>query len=116
MTRERGFGVLEGMIWSEAVERYSDVVAKPKVVSDLRPELGVEDLEKSFKPRILRGVHRLWRLHQTVSRVLLFTHGGVMRVLLEEAVGPKTFMLPNCAVYHFGYDGERLSLRRPGSE
>lgn len=113
--RERGFGVLEGLTWSEARARYPEVAARPTAVSDLRPELGVEDMAAAFRPRVLRGVHRLWRRHQTVERLLLFTHGGVMRVLLEKAAGAKTFMLPNCAVYHFSYDGERLSLERPAS-
>ena len=41
---------------------------------------------------------------------LAVTHGGAIKVVLKEILGPKTFMIPNTAVFRLAYEDRRWHL------
>lgn len=102
--RERGFGKLEGLTWSEAKDRYPGLMSgvSSSIDADSWPELGIEHQERDFRARVLDGIRRIPTRYPGLQRLLLVTHGGVVKVLLAEAEGRgKIFMVPNCSLYRF---------------
>jgi 2,3-bisphosphoglycerate-dependent phosphoglycerate mutase len=111
--RERGFGKLEGLLWRDVPTRYPAFKQDKKVLARAKPELGIEDQDTDFRSRVLDGVKRLRRQYSTAARILLVTHGGVIKVLLREAEGRnKTFMVSNCGFYRFKLQGSEIKLLR----
>lgn len=110
--RERGFGRLEGLSWNEARRRHPDLIKSRGVQASLMPELEIEDHDTTFRTRVLEGLARLQKRYPEARRILLITHGGVIKVLLREAEGNKTFMVSNCGLYRFQVTGTKLTLLR----
>jgi len=119
--RERHFGALQGLTWAEARTQHPEAVRSREVNAKNAPELNIEDRESEFRKRILAAIRELAEQGpQGPEPTLIVTHGGVVRILLEEAEGKeKMFMIPNCAIYRFDTDGQRLCLsgrgRKPAS-
>jgi broad specificity phosphatase PhoE len=110
--RERGFGKLEGLTWREAQRLYPKAIKPGDVQSKQMPELGIEDEKTTFRDRVLEGIERLCQKYSNAERILLVTHGGVVKVLLREAEGNKTFMVSNCAMFRFEVTGADIKLIR----
>lgn len=110
--RERGFGGLEGLTWNEARSQHPSLFQSTGVQASVKPELEIEDQGTTFRDRVLEGLARIPRRYPEARRVLLVTHGGVIKVLLREAEGNKTFMVSNCGLFRFQVKGEDLTLLR----
>lgn len=110
--RERSFGELEGLTWKEAKAQYPEVFEDKNKFEVDHSGLGIEHYIKEFSARIFRGLDKLPKRYPSARKLLLVTHGGVMRVLLKRAEGEgKTFIVTNCSVYRFLYrDGELTRL------
>lgn len=105
--RERGFGKAEGRTWDELRQEMPEAVEAYKSRTDRDALPGSEPLE-TFRTRVLRGIRKLAQ-RVDEEHAIVVTHGGVIHVLLEEAVGRgKRFMIGNAAMYRFEIDGEAI--------
>ena len=103
--RERMFGAVEGHTWAELTEEYPDEVKAYKSGEDRDAIPGIEPYAR-FRERVLRSFRVISRRGESA---LVVTHGGVMRVLLEEALGEdKRFMISNTALYRFRIHEDRV--------
>ncbi len=103
--RERGFGAVEGRTWDELRRSHPAEVEAYKSRADRDAIPGSEPLA-AFRQRVLRG---LGAVAAEAERAIVVTHGGVLRVLLEEALGEdKQFMIGNAAVYRFRWRAGEL--------
>lgn len=109
--RERRFGVCEGLLWREALERYGASLRPADPSTPIDPALEIEHPLDEFRPRVLEGLRRVHRKLGRRERAFLMTHGGVVKLLLAEAEGPgKMFMVGNCSLFRFRFDGEGVEL------
>jgi broad specificity phosphatase PhoE len=81
--KERDYGVLGGMIKSEARERYPDVVEKHKDVYNTDP--GGESYEE-FKDRVLNAFDDLVK-SSSFGTIAVITHGGPIKLIYRELLG-----------------------------
>ncbi len=103
--RERGFGAAEGRTWAELGAELPQAVAAYKSGGDRDAFPDCEPYAR-FRTRILRAVAEVAR---EAERALVVTHGGALRVLLEEALGAdKQFIVSNAAVFRFRWRPDRL--------
>ncbi len=99
--RERGFGTLEGLTWRDARQRYPER-SDPRLAERIDSELGVEDYDGAFGARVRASLGELPRRFPKARRLLLVTHGGVIKLLLAHATGAKkTFIVSNCSLFRF---------------
>ena len=104
--RERGFGQAEGRTWDELRQEMPEAVEAYKSRADRDALPGSEPLE-DFRQRVLRGFRKLAR--RVEDTAIVVTHGGVIHVLLEEAIGrDKRFMIGNAAMYRFEVEGDTI--------
>jgi len=112
--RERGFGRLEGLTWSEIETRHpAEALAWRKRHPAFTPPGGGESLLQ-LRARIVATVHTLAAPHAG-EQTLIVTHGGVLDVLYRDATrqdlqAPRTWTLPNTAVNRLLWSPEGLSL------
>lgn len=112
--RERGFGRLEGLTWSEIETRHpAEALAWRKQHPAFTPPGGGESLLQ-LRERIVATVHTLAARHAG-EQILIVTHGGVLDVLYRDATrqdlqAPRTWTLPNTAVNRLLWSPEGLSL------
>jgi broad specificity phosphatase PhoE len=110
--RERGFGTGEGKTWSQLEQEMPQVVADYKSRRDRDAIPGSEPMD-DFRTRVLRGFRKLSK--RVDGSAIVVTHGGVIHVLLEEALGRgKKFIISNGAMYRFEVD--RKTIRRVVSD
>lgn len=96
--RERRLGILEGKTFSELRETHpAEVEAyRTHVDRDAIPEI---EPTIEFRARVLGAIRTIGA---SSDLALVVTHGGVMRVLLEAALGEdKQFMISNASLYRF---------------
>jgi probable phosphoglycerate mutase len=102
--REMGFGSLEGQLWETLDPRLQDSLARFEGFSAPGGE-SFEDL----RVRVLSFLDEL-----PGGRHLVFTHGGVVRLLSRE-VGEDHFV-PTGTLLVLDWDGRKLLSRRDGQE
>jgi probable phosphoglycerate mutase len=100
--RERGMGAAEGRTWDELA------VAHPAEVDAYRSHAdrdAIPDMEplEAFRARVLQALHDIASVaDEDALPAVVVTHGGVLHVVLEEALGrDKKFMIGNATVYKF---------------
>lgn len=109
--RERSFGKLEGRTWADVHAEFPNLKKTWKVDSKAFPELDIEDDCQAFPNRVFMGLRKTAKLYKELNRILIVTHGGVIKVLLAEAEGAgKLFMVSNCALFRFRYQDKSLTL------
>lgn len=100
--RERGMGSAEGRTWDElAIAHPSEVDAyRSHTDRDAIPD--IEPLE-AFRARVLQALHDIASVaDEDALPAVVVTHGGVLHVVLEEALGrDKKFMIGNTTLYRF---------------
>ena len=106
--RERCFGVAEGHTWEELRQRYPKETAAHRSGRDKDAYPDCEPVAE-FRKRVLAGLRRIRRLADG-RLALAVTHGGAIKVVLKEILGPKTFMIPNTAVFRLAYEDRRWHL------
>ena len=107
--RERGLGLLEGKTFAELAKTHpAEVEAySSRVDRDAIPHI---EPQATFKRRVLRAMRAIASMSDLA---IVVTHGGVLRVLLETALGEdKRYMVSNTALYRFYMNAD--GIRRIG--
>ena len=109
ITTTRKAGEAEGRTWRELKASSPEAFAAYTSGADRDALAGIEPYE-AFRGRVLEALGRIVGKAEEVERpVVLVTHGGVVKVLLEEALGrDKRFMVGNAAVFRLRWEGGRL--------
>lgn len=101
--RERDFGLFDGLSYSQVLQTYPEQL---KFYLDSPFDFQIPEAEsfECFQKRIQSAWKTL--MMNDANSILLVTHGGVMRIILQSL-----FKLPNEALFHFelGY-GARLRI------
>jgi len=115
--RERSFGVLEGMTWSEIErDRPADHARLAARDAHFRPEGGESVMD--FRDRVMEAFgHAVERARG--GRIAVITHGGALGVLYREAKrlpfeAPRDYPLHNASINRFVLDGAGLRLEQWG--
>ena len=115
--RERHYGIFQGFTAAEGAERYPEAYQK-YIVRD--PDYNFETGESMMQhaARVSEAVDWMVRHHsgQTIAAV---THAGVLDILFRKATGrplhtPRDFVIPNCALNWFHFDGHGWHLEMWG--
>lgn len=111
--RERHFGVFQGITADEGAALHPAAYAH-YVARDLDYDFETGESLRGFAERVADGVDWLVRHHsgQTVAAV---SHSGVLDVVYRRATGrplstPRDFVIPNCALNWFHFDGHGWHL------
>jgi len=111
--RERSYGVLEGMTWSQIEHRHGEayrrLIARDQDYGVPEGESGIE-----FRNRVFDAFERLAAVHGE-ARVAVVTHGGVLGVVYRRAHDiapemPRTFAVPNAALSRVRIEGRRWTI------
>ncbi len=100
--RERGMGQAEGRTFVELAREHPEAVRAYKAHEDLDAIPGMEPLT-AFRARVLQAVADIAAVaDEDDLPAVVVTHGGVLHVVLEEALGrDKRFMIGNTTLYKF---------------
>ncbi|MDP2266137.1 MAG: histidine phosphatase family protein [Thiobacillus sp.] len=111
--RERHYGVFQGITAAEGAERYPQAYAH-YVARDLDYDFETGESLRALAERVSKGIDWLVRHHsgQTIAAV---SHSGVLDVIYRRATGrslhtPRDFVIPNCALNWFHFDGHGWHL------
>lgn len=111
--RERHYGVFQGITAAEGAVKYPQAYAH-YVARDLEYDFGNGESLRGFAERVADGIDWLLRYHsgQTIAAV---SHSGVLDVIYRRATGrplhtPRDFVIPNCALNWFHFDGQGWHL------
>lgn len=111
--RERCYGILEGMTWSEIEHRHSEayrrLIARDQDYGVLEGESGIE-----FRDRVFDAFERLAAVHGE-AQVAVVTHGGVLGIVYRRAHQialemPRTFVVPNAGLNRVRIEGRRWTI------
>ena len=106
--RERSFGVAEGFTWEELRQRWPEETRAHRSGKDKDAYPDCEPVAE-FRSRVMAGLRRI-RRKADGRLAFAVTHGGAIKVVLKEILGPKTFMIPNAAVFRLAYHDGRWQL------
>jgi len=111
--RERHYGVFQGITAAEGAELYPQAYAH-YVARDLDYDFKTGESLRALAERVSEGIDWLVRHHsgQTIAAV---SHSGVLDVIYRRATGrplhtPRDFVIPNCALNWFHFDGQGWHL------
>ncbi len=111
--RERHYGVFQGITAAEGAELYPEAYAH-YVARDLDYDFETGESLRALAERVSHGIDWLVRHHsgQTIAAV---SHSGVLDVIYRRATGrplhtPRDFVIPNCALNWFHFDGQGWHL------
>ena len=100
--REKNLGVFEGLTSTEARERHSEIYRLFKTAG---PNYVIDEGESTQQllERALEFIEEI-RLRHPQERVVMVTHGGVVRVLMKYALGlsidsPTRFIIKNTGIF-----------------
>ena len=100
--REKNLGVFEGLTSTEAKERHPEVYRLFKTAG---PNYVIDEGESTQQllERALEFIEEI-RLRHPQERVVMVTHGGVVRVLMKHALGlsidaPTRFIIKNTGIF-----------------
>ena len=111
--RERRYGILEGMTWSQIEHRHGEayrrLIARDQDYGVPEGESGVE-----FRDRVFDAFERLAAVHGE-ARVAVVTHGGVLGIVYRRAHDialemPRTFAVPNAGLSRVRIEGRRWTV------
>ncbi len=111
--RERHYGIFQGITAAEGAQRHPRAHA---CYMARDPDFDFETGEslRQFAARVTQGIDWLVRHHggQTIAVV---SHSGVLDVIYRRATGrplhtPRDFVIPNCALNWFRFDGQGWHL------
>ena len=111
--RERHYGIFQGITAAQGAERYPQAYAH-YMARDLDYDFETGESLRRFAERVADGIDWLVRHHsgQTIAAV---SHSGVLDVVYRRATGrplstPRDFVIPNCALNWFHFDGRGWHL------
>lgn len=115
--RERGYGVFEGLLYTEIAERYPIEFAEwqARDVESVMP--AGERVAESFRQFNERCVAAFsyWANRCPGQTIALIAHGGVLECAYRAANGlaldtPRDFTIPNASINRFEHTGDGLTL------
>jgi 2,3-bisphosphoglycerate-dependent phosphoglycerate mutase len=119
--RERGYGVFEGLLYTEIAERYPVEFAEwqARDVDAVMPAGDrVAESFRQFFQRCQDGIAR-WAERYPQQSILIVAHGGVLECAYRAARGlsidgPRDFQVKNASINRFTFDKGVLSLEQWG--
>ncbi|WP_426341391.1 histidine phosphatase family protein [Pseudoduganella sp. S-14] len=120
--RERGYGVFEGLLYTEIAERYPVEFAEwqARDVDAVMPAGDrVAESFRQFFQRCQDGIAR-WAERYPQQSILIVAHGGVLECAYRAARGlsidgPRDFQVKNASINRFTFDKGVLSLEQWGA-
>ena len=111
--RERHYGVFQGITAAEGAERYPAAYAH-YVARDLEYDFESGESLRRFADRVADGIDWLLR-HHSGQTIAVVSHSGVLDMIYRRATGrplhtPRDFIIPNCALNWFHFDGRGWHL------
>ena len=111
--RERHYGLFQGMTAEEGALRYPEAYAH-YVARDLDYDFETGEPLRAFAQRVADGIEWLVR-HHSGQTIAVVSHSGVLDVIYRRATGrplhtPRDFVIPNCALNWFHFDGQGWHL------
>jgi broad specificity phosphatase PhoE len=108
---ERSGGLLEGHTWAEQEERNPQLAKKFLAVpEEERWALVGAETDEQVMERFERAITSIRACHPHGSRIVIVSHGGVMRAFLRDVFGPETLpgmqRAPNASITRISWDGE----------
>lgn len=108
--RERHYGIFQGVVKDEAGEQLPAANAR-YLARDLHYDFEHGESLLAFAQRVLAAFDWLRKHHQN-EQIAVVSHAGVLDVMYRQATGrrleaPRDFMVPNCALNWFRYEGGR---------
>tara|TARA_B100000700_G_scaffold227349_1_gene250995 strand:+ start:745 stop:1356 length:612 start_codon:yes stop_codon:yes gene_type:complete len=105
--REKNLGVFEGLTSDEAMELYPEVFHQFKTAGAEYVIKNGESTKQLFE-RAHNFIEEI-RINHPNERVVIVTHGGVIRVLVKHILGisldyPTYFKIMNTSLFHFYWD------------
>ena len=110
--RERNqYGVMTGMIKSEAKEKYDEEVEELEANNPYHHVTDSEDYYK-FAGRVTLAFNKIVESEfKSGSKSIAFvTHSGPIKVIFREILGFEISEISDCALVEFDYDGEGFEL------
>lgn len=113
LLRERHYGIFQGITAQEGATRYPKAHAH-YVARDLEYNFETGESLGQFAERASECVDWLVR-HHSGQTIAVVSHSGVLDVIYRRATGrplhtPRDFMIPNCALNWFHFDGQGWHL------
>ena len=115
--REKNLGVFEGLTSTEAKERHPEIYRLFKTAG---PNYVIDEGESTQQllERALEFIEEI-RLRHPQERVVMVTHGGVVRVLMKHALGlsidaPTRFIIKNTGIFGLIWNENWLVTRMGG--
>src|ERR671913_631500 len=89
---ERSGGILEGYTWAEQVQRNPELAEKFLAIPEEdRWALVGAETDEDVISRFEEAIASIGARHPERSRIVIVSHGGVMRAYLRELFGPEVF-------------------------
>ncbi len=115
--RERHYGIFQGITAAEGAERYPHAY-RHYMARDADYNFETGESMNQHAARVAEAVEWMVRHHagQTIAAV---THAGVLDILYRKTTGrplhtPRDFVIPNCALNWFHFDGHGWHLESWG--
>lgn len=111
--RERHYGLFQGITADEGAVRHPQAYAH-YVARDLDYDFETGEPLRLFADRVADGIDWLVR-HHSGQTIAVVSHSGVLDVIYRRATGrplhtPRDFVIPNCALNWFHFDGQGWHL------
>ena len=115
--REKNLGVFEGLTTEEAKERHPEIFRLFKT-ADSNYVIDEGESTQQLLDRALEFIEEI-RLLQPDQRVVLVTHGGVVRVLIKHTLGlsvgsPTRFLIKNTGLFRLVWNEKWLVAQMGG--
>ena len=108
---ERHGGILEGYTWAEQEERNPEFAKKfLSIPEEERWSLVGAETDEQVMERFERAISSIRARHPDGSRIVVVSHGGVMRAFLRDLFGPETLSgtqrASNASITRISWNGE----------
>ncbi len=110
--RERNqYGIMTGMLKTEALEKFPDMVEELEATNPYHHVEGSEDYYK-FAERVTTIFNKIVNDEFTkgTKAIAFVTHGGPIMVIFRELLGFEVSEIKDCAIVEFDFDGEGFEL------
>ncbi|MGC2166754.1 MAG: histidine phosphatase family protein [Gallionella sp.] len=111
--RERHYGIFQGITAIEGSRTFPDAYAH-YTERDLDYDFESGESMRRFAQRVTEAIDSLTR-HHSKQLVAAVSHAGVLDIVYRKATGrplhtPRDFVIPNCALNWFRFDGQGWHL------
>ena len=101
------YGVLSGMVKSEAREKFPDLV---EAVKDFKNTIDMAESYEAAQERMLTGFKKVLRSKEKI--VAIVTHGGTIKSIFRKLIGKEISRIVDCGYAELEWNGRNLDLLR----